>query len=135
MRAAACGFAVVSLLLSGCTSRTADPVQLVLISPHRDEIREEVALGFQDWFAHRSRTHHAAAQSLLRAWLDKPDKERHAMAVRACRRLFHDWSSTDLGHLPQLLARWEKDPNAESARDLLTAPAEITLWEMVSDPA
>jgi iron(III) transport system substrate-binding protein len=31
-----------------------EPIRLVIISPHRDEIREEVAIGFKSWFAKRN---------------------------------------------------------------------------------
>jgi ABC-type Fe3+ transport system substrate-binding protein len=38
----------------GCSSFTSERPRLVLISPHRDELREEVALAFQDWIASRA---------------------------------------------------------------------------------
>jgi ABC-type Fe3+ transport system substrate-binding protein len=41
------------LCLGGCGSSSPASVRLVLISPHRDEIREEVALAFQDWLRQR----------------------------------------------------------------------------------
>jgi ABC-type Fe3+ transport system substrate-binding protein len=37
------------LFLGGCGSSSSESDRLVLISPHRDEIREEVALAFQAW--------------------------------------------------------------------------------------
>lgn len=112
---------LLALSCAGCAPRAPQPLQLVLISPHRDEIREEVALGFRDWFVQRTATRRAAAKSLLQAWLDKPERDRQTMAVRACRQLFQDWSSADLGHLPQAFEKWEKEPSSETAHDLLKA--------------
>src|SRR5947209_827417 len=41
------------LCVMGCVARGPDAARLVLISPHRDEIREECALAFQDWLRER----------------------------------------------------------------------------------
>jgi ABC-type Fe3+ transport system substrate-binding protein len=106
---------------AGCGQRGPEPLQLVLISPHRDEIREEVARGFQGWFAQRTTDRRASARSLLQAWLDRPDAERQVMTDRACRSLFADWSPDDLGNLPALLAAWQQQPTPENGRALLAA--------------
>jgi len=106
---------------AGCGQRGPEPLQLVLISPHRDEIREEVARAFDGWFAQRSADRRAAARSLLQAWLDRPDVERQAMCDRACRALLADWSPDDLGNLPSLLAAWQQQANPENGRALLAA--------------
>jgi iron(III) transport system substrate-binding protein len=52
LRAALC--IVIGLAALGCSSFTSERPRLVLISPHRDELREEVALAFQDWITARA---------------------------------------------------------------------------------
>ncbi len=42
------------LFLTGCGKTGPESVRLLVISPHRDEIREEVALGFKSWYAERN---------------------------------------------------------------------------------
>lgn len=49
-------WAPVLLAFAGCTGSGTAPVRLVIISPHRDEIREEVARGFKDWYRARTGT-------------------------------------------------------------------------------
>jgi ABC-type Fe3+ transport system substrate-binding protein len=41
------------VLLAGCTPRDAQSQRLVIISPHREEIRQEVAEGFRAWLRQR----------------------------------------------------------------------------------
>jgi ABC-type Fe3+ transport system substrate-binding protein len=109
---------------AGCCQRSPEPLQLVLISPHRDEIREEVTGAFRSWFAQRTSARRTTARSLLQAWLDRPDAERQALADRACRALLSDWSPGDLGMLPAALAAWQQQATAENGRALLTALEE-----------
>lgn len=45
---------IAALTCAGCAVADADSVPLVIISPHRDEIREEVALAFRDWWRERN---------------------------------------------------------------------------------
>jgi ABC-type Fe3+ transport system substrate-binding protein len=41
------------ICIAGCGAQGPETARLVLISPHRDEIREECALAFQDWLRER----------------------------------------------------------------------------------
>ena len=68
--------------LHGCSRPGIEPVQLTLISPHRDEIREEAALAFKDWFRSRAEAHlHDAQQALQIAGTLEPDAAAHAKKV------------------------------------------------------
>src|SRR5438105_2066795 len=84
----------------GCARREAEPIRLVLISPHRDEIREEVALGFQDWFAARTEVRITAARQAMEGWVADQTAERERAVERAFHALFHDWKKQDLGEVP-----------------------------------
>src|SRR5262249_61814822 len=73
----------------GCSSGSGESIRLVLISPHRDEIRKEVALGFQDWFRERTEGRVAAAAESLK------DEKVTPAAMRAFEQLFSDWRPDD----------------------------------------
>ncbi|HEV3084685.1 MAG TPA: hypothetical protein VGY66_33290, partial [Gemmataceae bacterium] len=64
-----CACLTVPALMGGCARRAGEPISLVLMSPHRDEIREEFDLGFRDWFRERSEARLAAARATLQTCL------------------------------------------------------------------
>src|SRR5690242_1209608 len=77
-------------LLVGCARPPAEPVPLTLISPHRDEIREETALAFRDWFRERTENRLRAARDALQAFLKTDDETRRAAAERTVRDFLAD---------------------------------------------
>jgi ABC-type Fe3+ transport system substrate-binding protein len=117
MRSAGC--AVALLLLTGCGSPDAGPLSLVLISPHRDEIRIETARAFGDWFAERTDTRLSAAKERLQAVQTQHAPDAVQRTEESLQSLFADWAPTDLGDLPRLRDAWKMDPSAENCRALL----------------
>ncbi len=102
----------------GCGDPGPAPLRLILVSPHRDELREETALAFRDWFAERTQTHLAEARQAIEKYIEQPN-EKHRTAVDATfARLIHDWSADDLDDLPAFFSTWQRQPTAESARAL-----------------
>src|SRR5207302_973015 len=81
--------------LAGCASRGPEPLRLVLISPHRDEIREEVGRAFTDWFRERTAARAAAARAALQAWLAAPADESRQAAAHALEDVSQDWRADD----------------------------------------
>src|SRR5438132_3768805 len=108
-------------MLCGCGRHAGQPVDLVLMSPHRDEIREEFGLGFQDWFQERSEARINAARAILQDWLKRPAPDTMDATKRAFAYLFHDWRKDDLAELAALYRAWQEKPNQESSQPLLAA--------------
>jgi len=113
--------AILMTVVPGCADRGPAPVTLVLISPHRDELREEVAIGFREWFAERSRTRRDEAHQAVAAWLAEPNDERLAAARHALSRLVQDWSAADLGKVAAARETWQGQPTPETGRTLVEA--------------
>ncbi|MBL8799456.1 MAG: ABC transporter substrate-binding protein [Planctomycetia bacterium] len=126
-RWAATALALLACVALGCGGGSEQAVRLVVISPHRDEIREEVALGFQDWFAERTGARLKQASQALRAEPKHPD---HA----AVARLLADWSPADLEArgIAGPLRQWQKQPDADTAATLATA---LDAWQRDPDAA
>lgn len=108
-------------LLTGCAAPTAAPLRLVIISPHRDEIREEVALGFRSWFAARAQAMHEGARAGLRHYLKSGDEQDAVMASSAVDFLKLDWSRDDLGAVAGAADAWQQSHAPATARALLAA--------------
>lgn len=102
----------------GCSSASRDSVQLTLISPHRDEIREEVALGFKDWFRQRTVTH---LEQLRKAVESSEPSAVSPTATAAAETLLRDWTDQDLPEIRQAYGAWKQQPGMETQRQLLTA--------------
>jgi ABC-type Fe3+ transport system substrate-binding protein len=98
---------------AGCAGQAPDTVRLLVLSPHRDEIREEVALGFQDWFRQRSQERLDAARGALSA-----DAGRDAVQ-RAFDTAFEDWRPDDLPELHAAYQAWQQQPDQEQRQALL----------------
>jgi ABC-type Fe3+ transport system substrate-binding protein len=96
-------------------------LRLVVISPHRDEIRIETARAFADWFAERTAQRRVAAQTLLQTWLERPDDERRVLVENGFRRLMYDWSSADPGELGTAFQAWQAQPNRDNGQALQKA--------------
>ncbi|HEV3085362.1 MAG TPA: ABC transporter substrate-binding protein, partial [Gemmataceae bacterium] len=121
----------VPVLLGGCARRAGEPISLVLMSPHRDEIREEFDLGFRDWFRERSEARLAAARATLQTWLHQADVAAAAAVQRAFADLFYDWRKDDLPELATLYGAWQEKPSRESGTALL---AGLDKWQQQLPP-
>src|SRR5205807_2608413 len=121
-RLGACALCATILPLSaGCSTRSGEPIKLVLMSPHRDEIREEFAVGFQEWFRDRSNQRMDAARSALAAWQKKSDPGNTAGVSQAFTDLFFDWREDDLTEVRSQWQAWQRNPAPASADALLVA--------------
>lgn len=109
------------LLFTGCATRAPEPIRLVVISPHRDEIREEVALGFRSWFTERTHALHEGARVSLRDYLKSGQDKDAVLASLALGFLRQHWSREDLGLTASALDRWDEANSPETARALLAA--------------
>jgi ABC-type Fe3+ transport system substrate-binding protein len=108
--------------LVGCGGRAEPTVRLTLISPHRDEIREEIGLAFPDWFRARAEARLAAARDALQGWLADPTPARLAAARHALEVFTADWRAEDLGPLSAVLAeQWQPHPNPAAGAALVRA--------------
>jgi ABC-type Fe3+ transport system substrate-binding protein len=101
--------------MAGCAGGERDTVRLLVLSPHRDEIREEVALAFGDWFGQRSRARLDAARADLASGAD-----REAVR-RACDAALEDWRPDDLPELNAAYQAWQEQPENARRQDLLAA--------------
>src|SRR5262249_43825547 len=77
------------LVFLGCAGRVPEPIRLILISPHRDEIRAEVGLAFPEWFYQRTRARRDSACAALQAWLD--GKAERPVVDHALEAFSGDW--------------------------------------------
>jgi iron(III) transport system substrate-binding protein len=119
-------------LLVGCAAREPTPVRLVLISPHRDEVREEVGRAFRDWFRTRTQSRTEAARQSLQRYLDSPEPAKQQGAVtEALRELLHDWSPADQDDLATAFALWSESPSPEHTHALLGA---LDRWQGAQRP-
>jgi ABC-type Fe3+ transport system substrate-binding protein len=91
------------------------------MSPHRDEIKEETARGFQEWFAERTQTRAAAARTSLQAWSQRSVPDLRQTASQAFAELFRDWRREDLADLHDAFRTWDNDPSPEHSASLLAA--------------
>jgi ABC-type Fe3+ transport system substrate-binding protein len=118
---------------AGCSSGSGESIRLVLISPHRDEIRQEVALGFQDWFRERTEGRVASAAESLK------DEKVTPASIRAFEQLFADWRPDDQRELRAAYDAWQKSPTPANAKTLSSAldswshgiPAVDLIWQDV----
>lgn len=119
--------------LVGCGGRAPESVRLVLISPHREEIREEVGLAFKGWFQARTDDRALAAQAALQAEIKGSNADHRGAAESAFQELFHDWEPTDLPELWPAYQAWlQAPPSPGSARALLAA---LDQWRRQPHPA
>jgi ABC-type Fe3+ transport system substrate-binding protein len=117
--------------LVGCAARSGEPMRLVLISPHRDEIRDEVGAAFPAWFQERTHQRAATAAQALDAWLQTPDLDRRIAVDRAFGEFFQDWPAEDVAQFPfEAWARAEP-PTREQGEALLNA---LNCWREQSHP-
>lgn len=114
------------LCAGGCSSSSTS-VQLTVISPHRDEIRQEVALAFKDWFRDRTRDRANAAQAALQTWQAAQTLTNSQSAQKAIDSLLEDWRDDELVELREAEQHWQREakvPQCESVQSALRALAE-----------
>jgi ABC-type Fe3+ transport system substrate-binding protein len=115
----------------GCAQQGIEPLRLVLISPHRDEIREEVAIAFPEWFRERTASRIARAEASLHDWLAHPGPQTKTAAEQACSALLGDWATDDQGGLGAASRQWQHEPSADRAQAILT---ELAGWRESRPP-
>jgi ABC-type Fe3+ transport system substrate-binding protein len=115
-------------LSCGCADQAASPIRLLVISPHRDEIREEVAQAFRPWFEGRTQTRHARACTALQDYL-RDEKNDPAAAAKAVTALVDDWSPADRAPLLDSLDKWHHQPSPATGTLLLDALKRWHPWD------
>jgi ABC-type Fe3+ transport system substrate-binding protein len=120
----ACGWLAA---LPGCGGRSDSRISLILLSPHRDEIREEFAEAFRTWFQARSQERLNTASAALTGWLTTPGDHPRQQVEAAYGRLFSDWREQDLPGLRDAYRTWKSDPtpaHGQALRQLSTETAD-----------
>lgn len=121
-RRAAGALCLVPLLLcAGCATGTPGAVTLTVISPHRDEIREEFALAFQTWFQERTAAQLRAARTELQRILDGGVAVPGSGAAEALETLLADWKEDELREVREAFGHWRGEQNRDNTRALLAA--------------
>jgi iron(III) transport system substrate-binding protein len=87
-------------LVSGCGGSGPDAIPLVVVSPHRDEIREEVGWAFPGWFQQRTQAKIDRARAALQQTAREP-------IDAAFLDLFQDWNPTDLPEVHRAWQDWQ----------------------------
>jgi ABC-type Fe3+ transport system substrate-binding protein len=105
----------------GCQGTGLEPLRLTLMSPHRDEIREEVGRAFPVWFRDRVQTRLAAARMATQGWLDVDTPERREAVDRALREVLEDWRDDELEAVRHSFQEWQERLNPASGQSLLVA--------------
>ena len=118
-------FPIAFALCLGCSKQGPSAVRLVLISPHRDEIRQEVGRAFPIWFQQRTQERAAAAVESLQAWLKSPTAEHKSATEGAASRLLSDWRTDEIPVLRAAYLAWKNQSDAEHGQALLNA---LTTW-------
>jgi ABC-type Fe3+ transport system substrate-binding protein len=123
---------VPALFLAGCGRKGPEPVRLILISPHRDEVREECALAFREWLRERTTTRAAAAAAALRASFKESAAARHAAVAPLLHQFLSDWRPDDVAELSAAYRSWEEARwDAEHSQALLDA---LERWQAEPHP-
>jgi ABC-type Fe3+ transport system substrate-binding protein len=106
-------------LVFGCARTEPPSVRLTLISPHRDEIREEVAAAFPEWFGARVRERVRSLRSEVRARLDKGNGRHHESVEQAFTDLVHDWRPAELDEVRRAHHAWRQNPDRARGEEYL----------------
>ncbi|MBV9126087.1 MAG: hypothetical protein JO112_22270, partial [Planctomycetes bacterium] len=96
-------------------------MRLTLLSPHQDEVRQEYALAFPDWFQERTRQKVAAARQALQVWLRNPSSPQDQAVRQAFQDLLRDWKAEDVPEVSAAHDRWLQQPTPEQGENLLRA--------------
>jgi ABC-type Fe3+ transport system substrate-binding protein len=106
------------LPLTGCADQGKPSVRLVLISPHRDELREEVALAFTDWLQERTHARITALEAVVQQWTGNSTADNAALVDHAFNELSQDWGADNLGGVPIAYNNWHREPTVATAEQL-----------------
>lgn len=100
--------------------------RLIIISPHRDEIREEVGRAFVEWFEARTEVRLGAARTALAAMRQQQGSTE--AVNQAIKNLMADWSPADLdpSDVPQRWHAWQTNPTPATAASLQAA---LETWQ------
>ena len=105
-------------MCAGCSQQPPAELRLVVISPHRDEIRSESALAFSDWYMERSRLLVSTAEAQLDAWM-----HGQQVALKDIDQTLADWQRLwDEEHIAPvlpILQRWQLERDRLTGGDLL----------------
>src|SRR5438552_117112 len=104
-----CFFLLLLAFVGGCARTRQAPVELTLISPHRDEIREETAAAFKEWFRNRTLDRIHTFRGNLQSWLEKQENPRAEAVQRAFADLTLDWRPDELTELRQAHQIWQQN--------------------------
>jgi iron(III) transport system substrate-binding protein len=110
--------------LFGCAGRGPEPLRLMLMSPHRDEIREEVGRAFPEWFRDRAENRFATAKRAVEVWLDADTPEHRGAVDLAVRQALEDWREDEFSGVRIAFRGWQDSPNQGSGHALLSALAD-----------
>jgi ABC-type Fe3+ transport system substrate-binding protein len=110
--------ALVLLICAGCGGGAKPAIRLVLISPHRDEIREEVALAFPGWFHARTVERLETAAQRVTEWQAEPSAARAGAADRAVAQFLQDWRPDEVAALISAFRSWQQNRDAAGANRL-----------------
>jgi ABC-type Fe3+ transport system substrate-binding protein len=122
-----CPLPLAFLLLAGvlgCSGRGAEPLRLTMMSPHRDEIREEVGQAFPVWFRHRVETRLTTSRAAVQTWLDADTPEHRNAVELGLRDLLEDWRDDELSGVRTALRGWQDQSNPANGQNLLAALGE-----------
>jgi ABC-type Fe3+ transport system substrate-binding protein len=125
------------LALTGCGPRPPQAVRLVVISPHRDEIRQEFADGFRDWIRDRTTERLRRARAAAVHALGDPEADVSEPLTRALKDVWADWNERDLPAVASAWSVWQVKPSANAMGSLRSAideaierPPEVELvWQ------
>jgi hypothetical protein len=119
--AAVLGFLLALSLGQGCGDHRREAIRLTRISPHRDEIREEVALAVKVWFRKTCETCAAKASASVLRWLDDETDDRFAAARQDLAQYQRLWRADDLEPLHQIIETWKAEPTTQHGHRLRDA--------------
>jgi ABC-type Fe3+ transport system substrate-binding protein len=123
------------LFFPGCARKADEARPLTIISPHRDEIREETARAFSAWFAERSQERKQAAVAALTALIADDTPEHRASATEAIDALLADWDDGEAVTVREARERWDKESSGDNAKTLADAlaawepPPVVVVWQ------
>lgn len=98
-------------LVGGCAGNGPEPISLVIVSPHRDEIREEVGWAFPDWLRAQTKERIDRAQKAL-------EQQSHDAVASSIGELFRAWRPADLPEVHAAWQTWKHEPTPANARAL-----------------
>ncbi|GIW79132.1 MAG: hypothetical protein KatS3mg105_0939 [Gemmatales bacterium] len=109
----------------GCKGSESSTLRLAIISPHRDEIREEVGHAFVDWFNERTQNHYRNICQAFESWKRQKDQRAKERCVSAFEKFWRDWRKEEVENLKQAFDHWRQTETSVAADHFLQ---EFSLW-------